>query len=141
MSDEETVPAPPEGFVSMERRGAFSRRNGPFFGRMSEGKVEQAFYALQRHCNGLGIVHGGMLAAFLDGLLANAVGRAAGRPGVTIHLSIDYLAMARAGEWVFGEAQVTRATGEVAFAEARVHNGRHDVVRGSGVFKLMHKRG
>lgn len=140
MSEDGVVPDPPEGFVPMGRRGEFSRRNGPYFGRLSGDMVEQAFYAQAKHCNGLGIVHGGMLAAFLDGLLANAVGRAAGRVSVTMHLSIDYLAMARAGEWVFGEARVTRSTREVAFAEGRIHAGGHDLVRGSGLFKLMHRR-
>ena len=37
------------------------------------GRAEQAFYALPRHANGIGIVHGGMLSAFMDGLLASAV--------------------------------------------------------------------
>lgn len=136
-----SAPEPPEGFVLMNRRGAFTSHNGPFYSRPSEEGAEQAFYALPRHCNGLGVVHGGMLAAFMDGLLANAVGRKTGRPGMTIHLSINYLSMARAGEWVFGEAKVTRTTADVGFAEARVHAGGRDLVRGSGLFKLMHKRG
>lgn len=140
MSEAEAPPEPPEGFVAMSRRGEFSRRNGPYFSRPREDGVEQAFFAAPRHCNGLGIVHGGMLAAFFDGLLANAVGRKAGRTGVTIHLSIDYLTMARAGEWVFGEARATRVTQDVGFAEGRIHVGGRDVVRGSGLFKLMHKR-
>jgi len=58
---------------------------------------------------------------------------------VTIHLSIDFLSPARRGHWVFGEAKVSRLTQEVAFAEARLHAGGHDLVRGSGVFKL-HRR-
>jgi uncharacterized protein (TIGR00369 family) len=141
VSADEAIPAPPEGFAPMVRRGEFSLRNGPYFSRPREGGVEQAFFALARHCNGIGIVHGGMLASFMDSILAHAVGQASGRPSVTIHLSIDYLAMARAGEWVFGEAQATRVTREVAFAEARIHAAGHDVVRGSGLFKLMHRRG
>jgi uncharacterized protein (TIGR00369 family) len=137
---DERVPDPPAGFVPMARRGAFSQHNGPYFSRPGAAGVEQAFFALPRHCNGVGIVHGGMLAGFLDGVLAHAVGEATGRPSVTIHLSIDYLTMARAGEWVIGEARLTRATREVAFAEARLHAGGPDLVRGSGLFKLMHKR-
>ena len=135
---EEPIPPPPEGFVAAEGRGLFSTRNGPYFHRPSSGEmVEQAFYALPRHCNGVGIVHGGMLSAFMDGVLASAVWRGAQKRAVTIHLSIDFLHMARAGEWVRGEARLTRATREVAFAEGRAYVGGHDVVRCSGVFKLM----
>ena len=135
---EETLPPPPEGFVLAEGRGLFSTHNGPYFVRRREDElVEQAFFSLPRHCNGVGIVHGGMLSAFMDGVLAGAVWRGAQKRAVTIHLSIDFLHMARAGEWVHGEARLTRATREVAFAEGRAYVGSRDVVRCSGVFKLM----
>jgi uncharacterized protein (TIGR00369 family) len=136
--DDGPQPAPPEGYVPSEGRGGFSTLNGPYFYRPSEGElVEQAFYALNRHANGLGLVHGGMLSAFMDGVLAGAVWRGARKRAVTIHLSIDFLHMARVGEWVMGEAKLTRATRDVAFAEGRAYVGGHDVVRCSGVFKLM----
>lgn len=114
--------------------------NGPYFqARPAEGAA-QAFYVLPRHCNRMGIVHGGMLTAFLDSALAAAVGRQTKSASVTIHLSVDFLSMARAGEWVMAESRVTRATREVVFAEARIHVGEKDIVRGSGVFKLMHRK-
>ena len=138
MSDDDSIPPPPAGFAPAEGRGAFSTRNGPYFVRQGDGAlVEQAFYALPRHANGVGIVHGGMLSAFMDGVLAGAVWRGAQRRAVTIHLSIDFLHMARPGEWVHGEARMTRATREVAFAEGRLYVGGRDIVRASGVFKLM----
>jgi uncharacterized protein (TIGR00369 family) len=138
MNDEEPIPSPPEGFLLAEGRGAFSTHNGPYFYRPVEGdRVEQAFFALKRHTNGVGIVHGGMLSAFMDGVLAGAVWRGARKRAVTIHLSIDFLHMARAGEWVIGEARLTRATRDVAFAEGRAYVGGRDVARASGVFKLM----
>jgi uncharacterized protein (TIGR00369 family) len=139
MADDARPPTPPEGYVLADGRGSFSTHNGPYYYRLVGDPMmsEQAFYALGRHTNGMGFVHGGMLSAFMDGVLAGAVWRGTGKVGVTIHLSIDYLQMARRGEWVMGEARVTRATGDVAFAEGRAYVGGHDVVRCSGVFKLM----
>lgn len=138
MADDARPPAPPAGYVLAEGRGIFSTHNGPYFYRPGDGEMaEQAFFALDRHTNGMGFVHGGMLSAFMDGVLAGAVWRGTGKVGVTIHLSIDYLHMARKGEWVMGEAKVTRATNDIAFAEGRAFVGSHDVVRCSGVFKLM----
>lgn len=133
---------PPEGFIASHGRGDFSTINGPYYHRaeQKDGLTEQAFFAEQRHANGLGLVHGGMLSAFLDGLLAAAVWRATRTRSVTIHLSVDFLHMARIGEWVMGDACVTRATRDVAFVEGRAYVGGHDVVRASGVFKLMHRR-
>jgi len=131
---------PPAGFVAATGRGPFTNHNGPLFHRADGLAAEQAFFALDRHCNGVGLIHGGMLSAFLDGLLAGAAGRATGATPVTMHLSIDFLDMGRAGEWVLGEARVTRATAGIAFAEGRAHIGGRDLARASGVFKLLRRR-
>jgi uncharacterized protein (TIGR00369 family) len=137
-TNDERTPAPPEGYVLSEGRGGFSTLNGPYFYRPGDGQMaEQAFFALKRHANGLGLVHGGMLSAFMDGVLAGAVWRGIGKTAVTIHLSIDFLHMARVGEWVMGEAKLTRATKDIAFAEGRAYVGGQDVVRCSGVFKVL----
>ena len=137
---EDTAVLPPEGFVLSASRGPYSTHNGPYFHREIQGEAtEHAFLALPRHANGLGLVHGGMLTSFMDGLLAAAVWRASRRSSVTIHLSIDFLHMARVGHWVFGESRVTRLTRDVAFVEGRAHAVGTDVVRASGVFKLMRK--
>lgn len=135
------IPPPPDGFVSSPGRGAFSGHNGPYFHRPAAGGAEQAFFALARHCNGLGLIHGGMLSAFLDGLLAGAAARATGATPVTVHLSVDFLDMGRAGEWVLGAAKVTRAARDIAFVEGRAHVAGRDLARASGVFKLMRRRG
>ena len=100
----------------------------------------QAFYALKRHCNSIGLIHGGMLSAFLDGVLAGAAGRGSGAVGLTVHLSIDFLDMGRAGEWVIGEASLTRAARDLAFVEGRAYVGARNLARATGIFKLMRRR-
>jgi uncharacterized protein (TIGR00369 family) len=135
----EEVPPPPEGY-RLSARGPYTTHNGPMFHRDSaDGRVEHAFYVLARHCNGMGAVHGGMLTTFLDGLLARAVFDQVKAPSVTLHLSVDFLSAVRAGEWVFGEAAVTRAARDITFAEARIHAAGRDVARGSGVFRQAYQ--
>ncbi len=140
MIEDEALPPPPEGFQPSSSRGAFTTHNGPFFHRPGADGAEQAFFAQKRHCNGLGLIHGGMLSAFLDGLLASAAARATGATPITVHLSIDFLDMGRAGEWILGEASVTRLARDIAFVEGRVHMAGRDLARATGVFKLMHRR-
>lgn len=135
---EHEAPEPPEGFAPSDRRGPYTSHNGPIFHRTDQPLIH-GFRVLHRHCNGLGIVHGGMMASFLDGLLGHAVGATAKRPGVTIHLSLDYLSMARAGDWIEGEGRVTRLTRDVAFAEARAYVRERDLVRATAIFKLMER--
>lgn len=137
---DEDIPPPPEGFVRQGGRGGFSTHNGPYFHRPDGEGAHHAFYALPRHANGLGLVHGGMMTSFLDSLLAAAVFRGGQRVSVTIHLSVDFLHMARVGEWVMGEAKLTRLAGDVAFAEGRAFARGVDVARATGVFKLLRAR-
>src|SRR5271167_1031364 len=87
---DEAIPPPPDGFVPATGRGNFSSRIGPYF-HHPDGA--QAFFALKRHCNGIGLIHGGMLSAFLDGVMAGAAARELGVAPITIHLSIDFLDM------------------------------------------------
>lgn len=132
----DVTPPPPEGFVPALGRGAFSTRNGPYF-HNADGA--QAFFATKRHCNSVGLIHGGMLSAFLDGALASAASRGSGQTLVTVHLSIDFLGMGRAGEWVIAEAQLTRRAGDLAFAEAFARAGDRKLARATGIFKLMRR--
>jgi uncharacterized protein (TIGR00369 family) len=131
------APAPPEGFVILPR-GPFLTANGPLYHRPEAAPgAEHALFLRKLHTNTVGILHGGMLASFLDGLLGAAVMTASARLGVTVHLSIECLRMARPGEWLLGEARMTHATRDLAFAEGRAFVGQVDVGRASGVFKLM----
>lgn len=140
MAEDEQDFTPPEGFVRLVQRGPFTEHNGPIYGRVGEEGAVQGFLALGRHANSLGIVHGGMMGSFLDTLLGQAVSAASKKPAVTIHLSLDYLSMARVGDWIEGRAAVTRLTRDVAFAEGQARVGTRAIVRATGVFKLMAAR-
>jgi acyl-coenzyme A thioesterase PaaI-like protein len=137
MAEADAVPPPPAGFDRARGRGGFSNHIGPYF-LGPDGS--QAFFALGRHCNSIGLIHGGMLSAFLDGVLASAAARGSGATPITMHLSIDYLDMGRAGDWVIGEGALTKATKEIAFVEGRAHVGGRSLARATGVFKLMRRR-
>lgn len=135
MSDE--IPPPPAGYVPVDPGEGYMGHNGPYFTNPEGEGAQRAFYALPRHANGLGVVHGGMLTTFMDSVLAGAAYRATGRISVTIHLSVDFVHMARLNDWVMGEGRVVRVTPDVVFVEGRAYVRRRDVVRASGIFKLM----
>ncbi|WP_422363292.1 PaaI family thioesterase [Pyruvatibacter mobilis] len=131
-------PNPPAGFEESTNRGPFTTHNGPFFHKINEdGSFVHAFRAAEQHCNGMGIVHGGLVTAFADGLMGTAVWRATDIVGLTIRLNVDFLSIAKVGDWVEGTATVTRATRSVAFVEARVHVKTRPILHATGVFKLM----
>lgn len=133
--------APPPGFVESKTRGAFTTHNGPLYHKIDGDEFWHGFHALPRHCNGVGIVHGGWLSSFADGVLATAVWRATETRAVTLRLNVDFLDMVRPGEWVEGTASVTWATRALAFARAEVRCAGRQVLSAEGVFKLMTRRG
>ncbi len=137
MDDAGEAPAAPDGFTPARGRGGFSNHIGPYF---LHPDGTQAFFATPRHCNSVGLIHGGMLSAFLDGVLASAAARGTGATPITMHLSIDFLDMGRAGDWVLGEGSLTRRAGDIAYVEGRARVGDRVLTRATGVFKLMRRR-
>jgi len=135
---EAAVPAPPEGFVPAPVRGGFAAHNGPFFVRDLGGEVvERAVYGLPRHCNGLGLIHGGLLSALMDMTLGDAVIRAVRQRALTGSLSVDYLRMTRPRCWIIAEAWISRRDDGGVHAEGRARVAGREVARATGVFRLM----
>lgn len=130
----------PPGFVESKTRGAFTTHNGPLYHKIEGDVFWHGFRALPRHCNGVGIVHGGWLSSFADGVLATAVWRATETRAVTLRLNVDFLDMVRPGEWVEGTAVVTRSTRALAFARADIRCAGRQVLAAEGVFKLMRRK-
>ena len=139
--------APPQPFRPSVRRGPFTTHNGPWFHWAEESDWRQGVRLMARHCNSRGIVHGCFLSSFADGLAATAVFREVKLSSVTIKLNTEFLRSAKSGEWLQGTAQVTRATGKLAFVDAYawVGEGRdipmdNLVFRSAAVFKLLEAR-
>lgn len=125
----------PAGFRQVEQPPGFTAHNGPFY-ETSGPEYVRAFRVLERHLNRSGIVHGGMLAAFMDNVLAHAVHRSAGHPAYTVRMVTDFLHPAGPGDWIEGRATVKRHTRTLAFVEGMLTVGSRRVLAGSGVFRL-----
>jgi len=93
----------PEGFSLSKSRGAFSNHNGPVYEASGEGDVRSGLFVLDRHCNSMGFLHGGMASAFADRSLAMAVWAATGRASVTLKLTLNIFETVRLNDWL--EAQ------------------------------------
>ena len=130
----------PEGFRAREFGGGFIGVNGPLYARRSEAGFQLGFRVEGRHCNPMGICHGGMMATFCDMLLpisAHVMSKElADRFLPTINLQIDYLAASSLGAWVQGEAQLLRATRSLVFMQGLVQADGVSVARVSGIFKI-----
>jgi uncharacterized protein (TIGR00369 family) len=126
----------PQGFTEIDVTG-FAQANGPWFEKRDGGRLIRGFMPEKRHANTLGIVHGGMLAAFLDSAMGTAVLNALQRRAVTLKLSLDYLGPARIGQWLQAEGWVIGYDEHVAQVRGRLYGPRHDVLAGLGAFSLL----
>ena len=130
------MPAPP-GFHELTEASGFAAATGPWFERVEKGRVIRAFKPGPQHGNALGIVHGGMLAAFLDSAMGTAVWHTLERRAVTARLTIDYLGPGRIGDWPRAEGEVVGHDEHMVQVRGRLYGPRHDVLAGLGVFSLL----
>src|SRR5260370_33942007 len=92
------VPNPqniPPGFRELTEAIGFAAANGPWFEKIEGRRAIRGFRPGPQHANALGIVHGGMLAAFLDSAMGTAGWHALERRAATVRLSIDYVGPGR----------------------------------------------
>ena len=134
--------APPPGFVPVPAGGSgFAALVGPFYQKLEDGRLYRGLRLGAQHANRLGIAHGGLLLTFADALLGAAIRHAQGsRPAVTVKLSADLVTAARRGEWLEGEASVSRAGRSLVFVRGRAYVGRRTVLTAEGVFQLLAAR-
>ena len=131
MADSETAQAlPREGFALTPSRGKFTIHNGPSYRATAAGDMRTGLWVLDRHCNGMGFLHGGMISAFSDSALAWAVWSSTGRMSVTIKLTLEFMDIVPEGTWLEAHPEVTAVDGDLVFALA---TGRSDVAVGHDV--------
>ncbi|MBN8491818.1 MAG: PaaI family thioesterase [Burkholderiales bacterium] len=130
----------PEGFKPRRFGDGFIAHNGPLYVKKLERGILLGFRVEARHCNPMGICHGGMIATFCDMLLpisAHYLSPELERRFLpTINLQVDYLAASKRGAWVQGEAQLLRATRSMVFMQGVVSADGEAVARVSGIFKI-----
>jgi uncharacterized protein (TIGR00369 family) len=130
----------PPGFRRFRASTGFISVNGPLFFFHDGPLFKLGFRVEPRHCNPMGICHGGMLATFADMLMP--IGALALVPELrqrflpTVSLQLDFMAGAQLGDWVEGEMQVLRTTRTMVFMQGLVKSNGVMALRCSGVFKI-----
>ncbi|MFN4091149.1 MAG: PaaI family thioesterase, partial [Alphaproteobacteria bacterium] len=112
----------PEGFVPQGRSSPFLAPFEPIWERpFDDGLLRGVIVAVRLgppHLNGKGLAHGALLTALADIAMGRSLAAAADPPQryVTVSLSIDYHAPARAGDWLEARVNHLRAGRRLGFA-------------------------
>ena len=137
MSANEADGVPPD-FVRFPVAGGFDETCGPLWVRADGGKLVGGFRVEDRHCNPVGICHGGRLASFCDTHMAIAAQFEHDFPTFilpTISLSVDYLGPTANGSWVEARAEISKVTRGMVFVSELLMADGEPVVRAHGIFR------
>lgn len=131
------IPAP---YEKIPFNHGFVGQIGPLYYYDHEGGFARAFRVEERHVNGMGRCHGGMLMAFADMAFGSAVSYQVKRYWVTVRLLTDFLAGAEIGDWVEGTGEITGQDGDFYFVKGRIWSGDTVLMQGTGTFKALGPR-
>jgi acyl-coenzyme A thioesterase 13 len=130
--------AVPQGFVSLPRSSPLLDLLGPAYCRGEGLQLEIGLRADNRHANGRGTVHGGVLATLADiGMgYAMAFSSEPPLPLITASMTLDYLGAVQVGEWMVVRLEHHKRGRQMAFATASLQVGEKVVARASAVFAV-----
>lgn len=120
--------------------GRFAEAVGPLFVSDTE-PARFGFLAEARHGNVRETVHGGMLMTLADQVLGLTVMRTVGleTPVVTVSLHCDFVSSVKPGDWIEGEATVTRTTASLVFVRGSLSLDERVVLSAAGVWKKLRR--
>lgn len=138
---------PPEQLAGWEcwaGNDPYENSTGPFFMKLDPqgGKHLSAFLCQERHMNGGGFMHGGMLMSFADyALFVIAHDELSDNHSVTLSCHTDFLAGASPiGEVVYADGEVTKNTRSLVFVRGQVYVGDTVLSTFNGILKKTKPR-
>ena len=129
----------PAGFQRQPRRSNFVELIGPLYTKTDERGLVLGLVVEEKHLNLRGWVHGAVACALLDVVCARSVAGSTEPPTpvVTANLGVDFIAPARAGDWVEASASVTRLGRRLAFATGKLVTGEKTIAQATAVFAVV----
>ena len=137
-----SAPDPPAGFVPHPRKSPLTAPWEPIFAWETADRYFLGLMAREAHCNGRGMVHGGLMAALADnatGLSVMQAARAGGRPLaglLTATLQLHYLGRADVGQWLTFETEFVKLGGSLSFANLVVRADGKAVAKAAASFAV-----
>lgn len=129
----------PAGFTRHFRRSPVTDPWEPLYSRKADGAVILGLRAAERHANGRGFVHGGLISALADNAMGlSCVERLGGEAScVTVQLAVDFLGAAQQGQWVEFGTVFVKPGKTLCFAQAFVTADGEPCARANAVFRVV----
>ena len=130
----------PAGFTALDLpANAFLNANGPVYAKMDGENLLLGLRVEGRHCNSMGLCHGGMLLTLADLIFTIGVNVQANlsRFLPTVSVTCDFIGAAPKGAWLQARVDVLRTTRNLGFAQGMLTLGDGTpIARISGILKI-----
>lgn len=133
---------PPNGFAPHFKSSLFTDPWEPLYSKVTDTHVSMGTWVRDVHCNSRGIVHGGFVSTMAD----NAMGLTCVQGLkfenreitnlVTVSLNVDFVGMAKLGEWLQTESQIVKITRSLGFIGAYLTANEKIIARATATFKI-----
>ena len=116
----------------------FNKFAGPFYRLSDDADIRRfAFVALDKHMNGSGAVHGGLLMTFADISMSRTSRLVSGAASCsTVALNCDFVGPGRLGDVIEARVRATRQTRTLVFLSAELSAPGRIVMTASGLWKI-----
>jgi uncharacterized protein (TIGR00369 family) len=116
----------------------FTGLAGPFWAKPEGEAWAYGILVEERHLNRGGIVHGGLLATFVDIAMGRTCyERIKPNSCATAQLNLHYVAPARTGDFIEARAEIVEVTRSLVFARALCVAAKKPIVSADGVWKIL----
>lgn len=126
----------PTGFKRHERRSPMTEPWEPIYARTTEKAVIIGLRAAAPHLNSRGFVHGGLLTTLADNAMGLSCGLylKAGSRLLTASVSVDFLSVAEAGQWIEVETTFVKPGRTMCFDQAFITADAKTCARANAIF-------
>ena len=130
---------PPDGFEPHVRKSPLTDPWEPLYRRRADDSLQLGLWIASPHTNSRGFAHGGLVSALADNAmgLSCGLGLEAANGLLTVNLALDFLAVARIGQWLQVEPTVVKRGRSLCFASALVTADGKPCARASATFQVV----
>jgi acyl-coenzyme A thioesterase 13 len=126
----------PSGFEPLTIESPFLKLVGPFYYKREGETLIVGVRVEKKHCNSMGLVHGGLLSTLGDLALGFDIASSGQRlrPTVTVSLSTDFLRSATLNDWLEARVDIQKVGKLLAFGNTYIYANGERIARSSAVF-------
>jgi uncharacterized protein (TIGR00369 family) len=130
---------PPDGFERHYRSSPLTDPWEPLYSRRRDDSLQLGLWIAKPHTNSRGFAHGGLVSALADNAMGLSCGLGLeGANGLlTVNLALDFLSVAKVGQWLQVEPTIVKRGRSLCFASALVTADGKPCARASATFQVV----